>query len=143
MRRSASLYRRGDQVIVCANHRTSDGLPLDAEPFVMLTEPVTAPDVGKAVLEALRQFRELEGKAPENRDFLAFFAELAGVESYRVFMAGARFCAIEENGGVIAFHPMANDEGSFDPVAAVATISIGAASEAIGRAALGALAKAR
>ena len=56
-RQTASIYKRENRIIVCANAEVTDGYIIDHEPFVMMQEPVPALDLGRAVAEALDRFR--------------------------------------------------------------------------------------
>jgi len=149
--RSASLYRRNNKLIICANAEVTEGYRIDHEPFVLLEEPVSAADVGRAVREMLAQFRagtQSDGGGGENSngggdEFLSYFATLAGVDTYRAFMQGALYCGIEERDGRIAFQPMKNDDGGFDELGAITPIACEANHEALGRTALEALGRSR
>lgn len=144
---TASIYKRDGQIVVCANAMTRDGYPVDKEPFVMLSEPVDAGDLGRTVLEALNQFRDGADSA-SNDDFLSYFAMLAGVAKVQDVLLDARFCAIEqltaEDGAeAVQFSPMLNDEGAFDDAASEPiVVHAEAGNEAIGRAAAKALGRA-
>lgn len=142
--RTASIYKRDGKFVICANARVKDGYLIDHEPFVLLQEPVSAMDLGKAVTEALAQYRTDVEAPPSSQEFFSFFAQLAGVETYREFMSGARYCNVEQIGDVIEFRPMRNDGEEFGALEE-ASIEIPRTSnhEAIGRAASAGIGKAR
>lgn len=143
---TASVYKRGNNVIVCANAAVTDGYIIDHEPFVMMQEPVPPADLGRAITEALNQFRT-DVPAPKSTDeFLSYFAALAGVESYQIFMQGATHLTIEHAADMLSFMPMENDGESFDSIedeTEVAVLSASAPHEEIGRRAIQSLGKAR
>ncbi|MEL7543800.1 MAG: hypothetical protein AAGJ70_08490 [Pseudomonadota bacterium] len=143
---TASVYKRGDRVIVCANASVTDGYIIDHEPFVLMTEPVPATDLGKAVVEALNQFRSDVPPPGSTDEFLAYFAALAGVDSYQTFMKGATHLTIEREAGMLSFMPMENDGESFDSIdeaAETAVLSETAPHEEIGRHVIRSLSQAR
>jgi len=147
-KRSASLYKVDGRIVICANATTIGGPPLDHEPFVQLNEPVPAAALGRALKEAIAQFRDGDDSGQQDlsgAEFLTYFAQLSGFESYPKFMKNARYCAVEEEEGIASFHPMANAEGAFDSVtdgAGVETIDLGTSDEAVGHSAKAALARA-
>ena len=142
--RSASLYKLSDKIVICANARGQSGPPFDHEPFVQLSAPVPADALGRALKEAIGQFRIIEGEPQAETEFLSYFAQLSGFASYRQFMENAEYCAVEEADGTMVFHPMADDEvalatGSDDTALPIAFATT---DEAIGHAAMAALAQA-
>jgi len=143
---TASIYKREKRVIVCANAQVTDGYIIDHEPFVMMEEPVPAVDLGRAISEALNQFRT-DVPAPKSTDeFLSYFAALAGVDSYQTFMHGAVHLTIEREADMLSFMPMENDGKSFDSIedeTETAVLSATAPHEEIGRRAIQSLGKAR
>lgn len=146
---TASLYKRNGQVVLCANAMTRDGFPVDAEPFVLLTEPVDAADLGRTTVEALKQFRASGTADQSNTEFLSYFAMMAGVANVRDVLTDAQFCTVElitdaDGSDTIQISPMVNDEGAFDDAAdAPVLVDATGGHEAIGRAAAQALARAR
>jgi len=141
---TASLYKRENRVIVCANAEVTDGYIIDHEPFVMMEEPVPAIDLGRAISEALDQFRTGVPAPNSTDEFLSYFAALAGVDSYRTFMQGARHLTIEREAGMLSFMPMENDGKNFDSIEnETAVLTANAAHEEIGRRAIQSLGKAR
>lgn len=142
-RETASIYKRENRIIVCANAEVSDGYIIDHEPFVLLEEPVPARDLGRAVGEALDRFRTGVAAPSSTDEFLSYFAALAGVDSYQTFMRGARHLTVEREGDMLSFVPMKNDGESFDQMDGdSAVLTAGAPLEAIGRYAIENLAKA-
>lgn len=141
---TASVYKRENRIIVCANAEVTDGYIIDHEPFVMMEEPVPAVDLGRAITEALDRFRT-NVPAPKSTDeFLSYFAALAGVDSYQTFMKGARHLTIEREAGMLSFMPMENDGEGFDSIEdETAVLAASAAHEEIGRRAIQGLGKAR
>ena len=143
---TASVYKRGDRVIVCANAAVTDGYIIDHEPFAMMEEPVPAVDLGRAIVEALNQFRR-DVPAPNSTDeFLSYFAALAGADSYKTFMQGATHITIEREAEMLSFMPMENDGESFDSIedeTETAVLAATATHEEIGRRAIQSLGKAR
>ncbi|MEL6289658.1 MAG: hypothetical protein AAFQ35_12880 [Pseudomonadota bacterium] len=143
---TASLYKRGSRLIVCANASVTDGYIIDHEPFVMMEEPVPPSDLGKALSEALNQFRTDVPPPPSADEFLSYFAALAGVDSYRDFMSGATHLTIERTGGMLSFIPMENDGDSFDSIedaTETAALPETASHEDVGRYAIRSLSRAR
>lgn len=133
--RTASLYKRDGKIVICANARVTEGYLIDHEPFALLEEPVSAIELGKAVTEALAQYRTGVPTPPASTEFLSYFAMLAGVKTYREFMDGARYCSVEQANGTIAFQPMRNDGERFDTLQEPAIeVPSDANHEAVGRA---------
>lgn len=143
---TASIYKRENRLIVCANASVTDGYIIDHEPFVMMEEPVPASDLGRAIVEALNQFRSDVPPPKSTDEFLSYFAALAGVDSYQTFMKGARHLTIEREANMLSFMPMENDGESFDSIedeTETAVLSDGATHEEIGRRAIQSLGRAR
>ncbi|MGI9407061.1 MAG: hypothetical protein ACR2O4_11885 [Hyphomicrobiaceae bacterium] len=143
-RQTASIYKRANRIIVCANAEVTDGYIIDHEPFVMMEEPVPAVDLGRAVSEALDRFRTGVPAPKSTDEFLSYFAALAGVDSYRTFMQGATHLTIEREAGMLSFMPMKNDGESFDSIEdETAVLAANAPNEAIGRRAIESLGQSR
>lgn len=143
---TASVYKRDKRVIVCANAEVTDGYIIDHEPFVMMEEPVPAADLGRAIVEALNQFRTDVPPPKSTDEFLSYFAALAGVSSYQAFMQGATHLTVERAADMLSFMPMENDGESFDSIeeeTETAVLSAKATHEEIGRRAIQSLGKAR
>ncbi len=163
---SASVYRTGRRIVVCANTiDAASGVPVDAEPFMVYEEPAAASDVGAAVRRALESFsgdgldssgkdadhnarRVARNAAPADKaidDFSEYLAQLLGHESYRALMRDARTCVVERHDAHIVARPVDPETGTDSVEADQPTLGVATAAshEAVGRHVLAALAKSR
>jgi hypothetical protein len=106
--RMAQAYLRGDQILMCAQARTTAGVWIWAEPFFAV-DAADHDGLGEALRLTLNASRAQVPHPPgPHPDVTAPMLELAGVRSFKAFAAGARCVQIARQDGRITFTPTRN-----------------------------------
>ncbi len=108
--RHAAVYRRRDKFIVHPDGKTTAGVYIAIEPFIVLPASADAAAIGSALRRALAAFKDgLRHPLPHEWDALAMpLYAAAGVKSWGVFARGADLTHVEGYDDVIRLLPQEN-----------------------------------
>jgi len=99
VKKTCSVYFRGDDIYVIASSKTTAGLWIDTEPRFKLTRPVSASHLGRTVISALNGSREGVPTPDDLRSVGKELLHFVGFKSLSSFERGAIYflVTLEEN----------------------------------------------
>jgi hypothetical protein len=147
--RYGAVYERRGKLIIHADGKTTAGVLIGVEPFLVLDKATVRPvDIGASLRAALTKSRG-NLRHPEPNEWDAVAAPLyaaAGVKSWGVFVKGALLANVEADDAAIRLLPQENRGGrdGFQPRGLpVIEVAANASDEELGAAVLNALELAR
>ena len=106
----AAVYRRRDNVLVHPDGRTTAGVFIGIEPFIVLSASSDAATIGMALRRALASFRD-GLRHPQSHEWDAVSSPLyaaAGVKNWGAFVRGTVLVNVEADDDVIRVLPQEN-----------------------------------
>jgi hypothetical protein len=113
MIKKAMVYRRHGNLYLHADSSTNTALWISTAPFLLVRTEVDR-QLGEAVRKALEGSKENLPLPDSTIDLLRPVYELAGVDSWRAFVAGTVCCRVIEDGQVITVIPSKKRGMSFE-----------------------------
>lgn len=108
--RKATVYKRGDRLIVNREDTTTEGIPLSTDDVIVLDDTASDATLGTAIVSVLSRARSgiKPVKPSDSHVRLEPLLEAAGVRSWTTFVRGLREASVFEDGGTILFRPSVN-----------------------------------
>jgi hypothetical protein len=143
--RRGAIYRKTDLLVVHPTHESVQGFALAGAPVLKVALPATDAEIGETIRRALAGWRHGVPHPTHWPTFGKEFLQVAGFRSWKALQDGALYCVFREDAGNLCFQPLAKSTGqSYEGFGAPPEIVAAAsAPDAIGAAAMRALARAR
>ena len=143
--RRGAIYRKPDLLVVHPTHESVQGVALAGSPVLRVPLPATDAEIGETIRRALAGWRHDVPQPMHGPTFGEEFLGVAGFGSWEALQDGAVYCVFHEDGGSLCFEPWAKSTGeSYEGFGAAQEIVASASPpDAIGAAAMRALARAR
>jgi hypothetical protein len=108
--RYAAIYKMKNNLVLCSNAQTTDGVSISTEPYVHLGKEVTALEIKEAIDKVItsNQYGIPHPKQNEWNTISKKHLEGLGVKSISELHKKANYCSIIEDDKVLTFCPTIN-----------------------------------
>jgi hypothetical protein len=104
----ASIYRLSSRFVICAESTTRSGIGIAVEPYIVLSMPVSAVELGKAINHALASSHEGIAHPLSWKELAAPRLAAAGVKSEAAFQKQSALVSVVCDGKTVTFIPHRN-----------------------------------